>query len=118
MKHIHFLNVEPHLVEGQDVKGVTMRVGITDSDGAPHFAMRLFQVQPNGYTPLHRHPWEHEVFVISGSGQLNYNDEEHSLQKGDFVLIEADALHQFKNIGPDEFQFICVIPHQSLLGKH
>ena len=41
---------------------------ITKEMGAPNFVMRLFEMEPNGYSPLHAHAWEHEVFVLEGEG--------------------------------------------------
>ena len=32
--------------------------------------MRIFEVEPEGYTPRHAHDWEHEILVHSGSGQV------------------------------------------------
>lgn len=43
---------------------------ITKEMGAPNFAMRLFEMKPNGHSPLHKHAWEHEVFVLEGKGQI------------------------------------------------
>ncbi|MEZ6106968.1 MAG: cupin domain-containing protein [Pirellulaceae bacterium] len=47
---------------------------IGEKDGAPNFAMRRFMVAPGGHTPRHHHPYEHEVFVLSGHGEVIEND--------------------------------------------
>jgi quercetin dioxygenase-like cupin family protein len=47
---------------------VKVRWLITKEIGAENFAMRLFEIEPGGYTPLHSHPWEHEVFILEGEG--------------------------------------------------
>ena len=52
----------------EEVQGVLKREVITASDGAPHFCMRVFEVEPGSSTPSHSHPWEHEVFILSGKG--------------------------------------------------
>ena len=118
MKHVHYSNIPAQEFTGEDVQDVSMRVGITDTDGAPNFAMRLFHVKPGGYTPFHKHHWEHEVFVVSGHGTLVLDQEERELSVGDFVYVEPDAMHQFKNAGEEEFQFICVVPHTSKVISH
>ena len=41
-----------------------------DNVGAPNFTMRHFEVAPGGRTPFHAHPWEHEVYVLSGTGKV------------------------------------------------
>jgi quercetin dioxygenase-like cupin family protein len=45
--------------------GVTMREMITAADGAPTFAMRVFDLAPGATTPYHHHPWEHEVVIVN-----------------------------------------------------
>ena len=39
---------------------------VTHRDDAPNFGMRLFEVEAGGATDHHQHPWEHEVFIVSG----------------------------------------------------
>ncbi len=56
--------------ESAGVPGVTVRWVIRESDGAPHFAMRVFEVEPGKASPFHTHGWEHEVFVLSGRGHV------------------------------------------------
>ena len=55
---------KPVNVEGAE--GVGIRVLISKDDGAPTFAMRMFELEPGGHTPLHRHPHEHEVEIATG----------------------------------------------------
>ncbi len=43
-------------------------------EATPNFAMRLFEVAPSEATPHHRHPWEHEIFIVEGEGQLLTDD--------------------------------------------
>ena len=53
---------------GKETSKLRVRWLITEDIGAINFAMRLFEMEPGGYSPLHSHPWEHEVYVLSGSG--------------------------------------------------
>ncbi len=55
---------------------------IGQPDGAPNFAMRQFEVAPGGYTPKHSHPYEHEVFVLEGSGVVLEGDGRASARGG------------------------------------
>ena len=84
---------------------------ISRKDGAPNFAMRLIEVGPGGQTPLHRHEWEHEVFVLRGNGELiNEKGMSHPFSEGKAVLIRPNELHQFRNTGPETLRLICVVP--------
>ena len=62
--------VEKSRVELEGVKGVWIRWLIGEDSGAPNFFLRLFEVEPGGHTPFHSHPFEHEVYVLSGEGRI------------------------------------------------
>ena len=49
-------------------EGVQIREMNTAHDGAPNFAMRVFDVQADAGTPFHIPAWEHEVYIIPGIG--------------------------------------------------
>ncbi|MBN2187172.1 MAG: cupin domain-containing protein [Dehalococcoidia bacterium] len=87
-----------------------MRIVAGPEDGAPNFVMRVFEVQPQSSTPYHSHNWEHEVFVLSGSGVVRHAQAETQLSEGDVVLVALNEQHSFINTGEGIFRFICVIP--------
>lgn len=91
-------------------EGATLRELITQREGAPTFAMRLFEVQPGGHTPLHTHAWEHEVFILQGAGQLVSAAERIGFAAGDAVFVPPSEEHQFLNTGQELLRFLCVIP--------
>lgn len=91
--------------------GCQVRWLVGEPDGAPNFAMRQFEVSPGGFTPKHSHPYEHEVFVLEGSGVVLEGQEEHPLRAGDVVFVKPDEIHQFRNTGNTPFKFLCVVPH-------
>ena len=94
----------------EEVKGVTMRILISEKDGAPNFVMRFFEIEPGGNTPLHTHAWEHEVFVLEGEGVVVEGEREHTLTKDSFAYVPPEVKHQFLNRGATPFKFICVVP--------
>lgn len=110
MKHQHYSDVAAQEVEGYS--GVTVRWLIAKEDGAPTFAMRLFEVEPGGTTPYHQHEWEHEVFILQGTGVVKKENGEEKFDKGDFFFIPSMEWHQFRNTGKSVFQFLCLIPIQ------
>ncbi len=80
-------------------------------DKAKTFAMRRFIIKEGGHTPLHRHDWEHEIFVLAGEGALvDKEGNEHPLKPGCFAYVEPNEIHQFKNVGKEDFIFLCMIP--------
>lgn len=92
--------------------GVSMRLMIGRDDGAPGFAMRHFTVEVDGHTPLHRHNYEHEVYVLAGKGLVKSGDTQRPIGPGSAVFITANELHQFRNVGDDVLQFVCMVPVQ------
>ncbi len=112
MKHVHFSNVELEEPEEQGIKDVRVRWLISKKDGAKNFAMRLFEVKPDGYTPLHQHDWEHEVFILEGNGITWDNTTEEPFKAGDVFFVPAMEWHQFVNTGKETLKFLCLIPYK------
>ena len=98
----------PVMMEG--VKNVSMRLMVGRADGAPTFAMRHFTVAPGGHTPRHSHNYEHEVFILAGSGRAECDDQFHDVRVGDVLLVEPNRMHQFVNSGDEPLEFLCLVP--------
>ena len=84
---------------------------ITKEMGAQNFAMRLFEMEAGGYSPLHKHPWEHEVFILEGEGSLFDGEKAAPFQAGDVIFIPPNDLHQFRNSSEKPLKFLCLIPN-------
>jgi quercetin dioxygenase-like cupin family protein len=79
--------------------------------GAENFAMRQLEIGPDGETPYHQHPWEHEVFVTEGKGIIKSKNKEWKFRKGDCVFIPPNIEHQLFNPGKEKVRFLCLIPY-------
>jgi quercetin dioxygenase-like cupin family protein len=110
LRHIRKSERPPTPVAVEGAKGVAKAGLVSESDGAPTAAMRLFELAPGGNTPWHAHDWEHVVYVLEGSGVLKTNDGEAEFGAGDSILVEPDELHNFVNRGDDTVRFLCVVP--------
>jgi quercetin dioxygenase-like cupin family protein len=117
MKVSHYEKVAQAPVTMEGSSGCQVRWLVDESNGAPNFAMRQFEVAPGGYTPRHSHPYEHEVFVLEGEGVVLEGDAEHPLKAGDFVLVTPDEIHQFRNTGRVALKFLCLVPNSSVGQK-
>jgi quercetin dioxygenase-like cupin family protein len=111
MKICHNKEVENVPVTMEGSHGCNVRWLVGEKDGAPNFAMRQFEVAPGGYTPRHFHPYEHEIFVLEGNGEVIDGSTPRSLKAGDVVLVQPDEVHQFRNTGNAPFKFLCLIPN-------
>ena len=98
-------------VEGiEAVPGVLMRIVAGPDEGAPTFVMRVFEIQPGCATPHHSHRWEHELFILSGTGTLKSGAVEKPLQEGDAIMVLPDEMHSIANTSGELLRVICVIP--------
>ena len=111
MKIFNYRNVKSEDAEGGSEK-TKVRWLITKETGANNFAMRLFEIKPKGHTPLHEHPWEHEVFVLEGGGIINSQNGEVKFKKGDVIFIPPNEKHQFVNKNEKGTKFLCIIPYR------
>ena len=105
--------VEEQVVTMPGSADCTVRWLVGEQDDAANFAMRKFKVEPGGYTPRHSHPYEHEIYVLSGQGVVLEGDEQHSLTAGSVVYVKPDEVHQFRNTGDAPLEFLCMVPNVS-----
>ena len=117
MKVRHESDVERKSVEMEGASDCTVRWLVGQSDGAPNFAMRQFEVAPGGYTPKHSHSYEHEVYVLEGQGLVFEGEVQHPLKAGDVVLVTPDEVHQFRNTGDVPLKFLCLVPNSATTQK-
>jgi quercetin dioxygenase-like cupin family protein len=110
MKIIHYTSVKPTNFDNEQAKYVAGRVVIGKGDGADHFCMRIFEIEPGGHTPKHTHAWEHEIFVHSGEGEVYGDGKWHPIKPGTVLFVPANEEHQIRNAGKEILVFVCLIP--------
>jgi quercetin dioxygenase-like cupin family protein len=106
---IHDVRETSAFTDLKGAKDTTKRVLISGQDGAQNFYMRHFTIEGHGFTPKHAHPWEHEIYIISGEGQVFIKDKEAPFSKGMAIFIPAMDKHQIK-AGDKGLEFLCMIP--------
>jgi quercetin dioxygenase-like cupin family protein len=114
MKIVNIKEVESRAVDISGAYKVNKQIPISAEDGTPAYSMRVFTLEPNGYTPYHSHNYEQLNYVIEGYGIIVDKDgNERPLKEGDFALVMPNEYHQYKNISDNtNFVFICVVPKQ------
>jgi len=111
MKLSHYQDVEAKEAN-EGASKLKVRWLITKEMGAPSFAMRFFEMESGGHSPLHAHPWEHEVFILEGEGVAVGGKEERKLKAGDAIFVPPNEKHQFRNTGKKVLKFLCLVPHK------
>lgn len=98
--------------EGPQVKGATMKALISPKNGWDGYVMRLFELETDGYSPRHTHPWPHINYIISGKGKLHLDGKDIDIESGSFAYVPSNKLHQFSNTGDEVLEFICIVPEE------
>lgn len=103
-------NIASKSVELAGAKETSMKILISKADGANNFAMRMFEIAPQGHTPLHSHPHEHEVFVLEGEGVFICDGRENPIAQEHVIFVPGNCQHQFRNTGESTLRFLCLVP--------
>ena len=107
----HYLDVAEEEVTLAGSTGVNVRWLIRGADGALRYAMRRFEIKPGGQIGLHSHPEEHEIYVLSGKGEiLEGSGSKTKVSQGDVLYVPPHEEHGYRNLDNDIFVFLCVIP--------
>jgi len=110
MKLINYTSVTPTHFNNDQAKGVAGRVVVGKNDGANNFCMRIFEIAPEGYTPKHVHPWEHEMFIHAGSGEIYGNGKWNPIGPGNVIFMPPNEEHQVRNTGRELLILACLVP--------
>jgi len=98
-------------VEAKEAEGSSkLKIRWLNNEGSRNFAVRHIEIEPDGYSPYHNHPWEHEIFVLEGSGTAFGEKRVESISVGDLISIPGEEIHQIKNTGRSTLRILCMIP--------
>jgi len=98
-------------VEAKECDGSSkLKIRWLNTEGSNIFAVRHIEIEPNGYSPYHSHPWEHEIFVLEGNGTAVGEKGVESISVGDLISIPGEEIHQIKNTGKSTLKILCMIP--------
>lgn len=93
----------------EGVKRTTIQWLLAQEEGARYFYMRRVILRPGGLVPLHKHPQEHEIYVLEGSGQASAGGQAARLTPGTFLFVPGGEEHEFRNEGPQNLVLLCCI---------
>lgn len=82
---------------------------LIDKDQPADFYMRRVTITPGGVVTPHDHPWEHQIYILSGSGEVTGPQGTKPLSPADFVYVPTGENHTFKNTGSENLVFICCV---------
>lgn len=97
-------------IKSDMAKDAAIKVLVSPKEGWEGYVMRMIEVQKDGYTPKHSHPWPHINFIVRGIGELMIDGVVQTVTAGSYAYVPANLLHQFKNASDEVFEFICIVP--------
>lgn len=106
----HLDQTDKKYIDHPSAKHAYMKVLVSDKDGWDDHVMRVVEVEKDGFTPKHQHPWPHINYVIQGQGEIFIDGKANPVKAGSYAFVPDNALHQFRNTGDDVFKFICIVP--------
>ena len=72
---------------------------INIDDNPPTTTLSYSHIHPGETSSHHIHPWEHEVYIISGSGTLVCDGQNYPVKAGDAMYIPPNVDHYTLNDG-------------------
>lgn len=81
-----------------------------DNERSPRFCTRRVVLQPGGATPPRETPWEHQLYVVAGSGWLVERDGETRMTPGTTVLVRDGVWFMVHNDADHELEYLDIIP--------
>ncbi|HPR62725.1 MAG TPA: cupin domain-containing protein [Thermoanaerobaculia bacterium] len=91
--------------DGEGFAGATRKILVEGSE----VILRYFELEVKGFSRRERHPHEHAVIILRGTGEVLVGDAWTEVKPFDAVHIPGNVEHQLKNTGPEPFGFLCAI---------
>lgn len=106
----HIEELENKVVTHPQADKAKMRILVGPTEGWDNHVMRVFELEPGGFTPRHQHAWPHINYIVEGQGTLFLNGVENVIKAGAYAYVPGNELHQFQNTSDTVLKFICIVP--------
>ena len=93
--------MEPLIRNIKDFPAGTPARLISADDNPALVTLAYSVIEPGGTSSHHIHEWEHEVYIIEGSGTLVADGKEYPVKAGDAMFIPPMVDHVTRNDGGD-----------------
>jgi len=85
------------------------RYVVKDNTALKNLILSSTLLHPSKSTSGHKHAGQEEVYLfMSGTGEMELDENKFSVTAGDIVLIEDGVFHRVHNTGSEDLYFICV----------
>lgn len=73
------------------------------------FALRYFEIGPDGYSSLEKHTHIHLVVAVRGRGKALVGERVFEMRPLDIVYVPPDVPHRWLNPYEEPFGFLCMV---------
>jgi quercetin dioxygenase-like cupin family protein len=89
-------------------KGVTKKMIIGPSINSNEIVLRIMILEPKSSNIYHSHPFPHIWKIEKGQGiYIDKDKNEIEVRPGDFIFINSDEPHCFKNVIDEPLEWLC-----------
>ena len=96
--------------DSEEALGVTETWLIGRAEQAKNYALRYYEVEPQGFSRKESHEHDHGIIILHGEGDVRLQDETIVVEAGDVLYIPPKERHQIRNRGETPLGFFCIIP--------
>jgi len=105
MKHFYYTQVPLVDIAGSDG---AQRRWLTDPAEGAEVSIMLVELRPGAATLRHRHPYEHAMYFLEGTGEVVDESGVSPVNPGEMLRIGVDELHQIRNTGQRTLRFLAI----------
>ena len=110
MKHFYYAEIPLEDIASPAV-GAKRRWLVDAGTGAPNFTVAEVEVMPGGSTLHHSHPYEHAMFILEGTGEVDrVNGHEPYLPLGRCSTSLPTSCTRSRNTGGKMLRFLSIEP--------
>lgn len=108
----HEKDQPPIEMDHPEAESAALKALISPREGWGGYVMRVVELGAGGYSPRHEHAWPHINYVLQGQGILHIDGQDTPVEAGSYAYVPAGCKHQYRNTGPGQFRFICIVPEE------
>jgi quercetin dioxygenase-like cupin family protein len=98
------------LRKGEQRRNATGILPIEGENYGAAVSLFLVDIAPGSGPGRHRHPYAETWIVRGGRARIVVDGRETVAEPGDIVVIEPGETHEFKSIGDERLDIVCIHP--------
>jgi quercetin dioxygenase-like cupin family protein len=81
---------------------------LTDDAYTKAYSCELVRLEPGDHSVPHIEPWNHLLYVLSGSGDITINGNISMVRNGTVCQVRAGEKHSLRNLGDNDMLILAI----------